>query len=99
MNKVIQLLVTIVSETDKGKYDLGDFLSKELLTFFNDVSDVLSTRSHVYQNNSCNNFLSKDIDSLLLQAIENYKDFNEQASSTIFRDHFLTLSAEKTLNK
>ena len=48
---------------------------------------------------SCNNVLSKNIDSLLLQAIENYEDFNEQVSSTIVRNHFLTLSAEKTLNK
>ena len=63
---------------DKGKYDLGDLLSKELLFFINDVSGVLLTRSRTFQNGSCNNVLSKDIDQLLLQAIENYKELNDR---------------------
>ena len=53
-----------------------------------------STSSHIYQNSSCNNVLSEDIDSLLLQAIENYEDSNEKASSTIFRPFSYPVSGE-----
>ena len=79
---------------EEGKYDLGEFLSKKLLSFVNDESDLPSTSSHTYQNSSCNSVLSEDIDSLLLQAIENYEDSNEQASSTISRSFSDPVSGE-----
>ena len=58
-------------------------LSEELLSFVNDKNDLQSTSSHACQTSSCNNVLSEDIDSLLLQAIENYEDSNEQASPKV----------------
>ena len=65
---------------EESKDDLGDFLSEELLLFVNDKNDLLYTSSHAYQTSSCNNILSEDTDSLLLQAI---KDLNGQASPKI----------------
>ena len=79
---------------EEGKDDLGDFLSEELLSFINDESSLPSTSSHTYQNSSCNNVLSEDIDSLLLQTIESYEDSNEKASSTISRPFSDPVSGE-----
>ena len=68
---------------EEGKDDLGDFLSEELLSFINDKNDLPCTSSHACQTSSCKNVLPQDINSLLLQAIENYEDSNEQASSKV----------------
>ena len=75
---------------EEGKDNLNDFFSKKLLyvSFINDESNLPSTNNHAYQNSSCNNVLSEDIDSLLLQAIENYEDLNEQASFNNFQTIF-----------
>ena len=58
--------------------ELSEFLSEELFSFVNDDTGSPSTSSHAYQDSSNNS----DIDSLLLQAIENYESSNESASLT-----------------
>ena len=58
--------------------ELSEFLSEELFSFVNDDTGSHSTSSHAYQDSSNNS----DIDSLLLQAIENYESSNESVSLT-----------------
>ena len=77
--------------------ELREFLSEELFSFVNDNTDSPSTSSHAYQDSSNNS----DINSLLLQAIENYESSNESASLTTrsFANPVTSRSVEQAIKR